>query len=174
MKRLIVNADDLGADEARNVGIFEAIREGRVTSASLFPNGPAFEDALHRIRSLGRTTVSFGVHINLSEGKPVSPDLRLLTGPDGSFPGKTSTHSLLMRLEIKRSRERSSGRCRLRSRFCWIPEFRFTIWTDTTTSISFPLPSLQPFESRRNTRFPGCEYPRNLLPDTRPIHSQGG
>ena len=98
MKRLIVNADDLGADEARNVGIFEAIQEGRVTSVSLFPNGPAFEDALHRIRLLGRTTVSFGVHLNLSEGKPVSPDLRLLTGPDGSFLGKTSTHSLLMRL----------------------------------------------------------------------------
>jgi predicted glycoside hydrolase/deacetylase ChbG (UPF0249 family) len=97
MKRLIVNADDLGADEARNAGIFEAIREGSVTSVSLFPNGPALEDALHRIRSLGRTSVSFGVHLNLSEGKPVCPDLRLLTCPDGSFLGKTSAHRLLMR-----------------------------------------------------------------------------
>jgi predicted glycoside hydrolase/deacetylase ChbG (UPF0249 family) len=99
MKRLIVNADDLGADEARNAGIFEAIREGRVTSASILPNGPALEDALPRIHSLGRTSVSFGVHLNLSEGNPVSPDLRLLTGPDGSFLGKTSTHRLLMRPE---------------------------------------------------------------------------
>jgi predicted glycoside hydrolase/deacetylase ChbG (UPF0249 family) len=28
MKQLIVNADDLGADEARNRGIFEAIEAG--------------------------------------------------------------------------------------------------------------------------------------------------
>jgi predicted glycoside hydrolase/deacetylase ChbG (UPF0249 family) len=98
MKRLIVNADDLGADEARNAGIFEAIHESRVTSASLFPNGLAVEDALHRIRLLGQRTVSFGLHINLSEGKPVSPDLRLLTGPDGAFLGKISTQSLMMRL----------------------------------------------------------------------------
>jgi predicted glycoside hydrolase/deacetylase ChbG (UPF0249 family) len=97
MKRLIVNADDLAADEARNAGIFEAIQQGRVTSVSLLPNGPAIEDALHRIRSLGRRTVSVGVHLNLSEGKPVSPDLRLLTGPDGFFLGKTLTHKLLMR-----------------------------------------------------------------------------
>jgi D-alanine-D-alanine ligase-like ATP-grasp enzyme len=40
MRRLIVNADDLGADEARNEGIFEAIRAGVVTSASILPNGP--------------------------------------------------------------------------------------------------------------------------------------
>ena len=99
MKRLIVNADDLGADEARNAGIFEAIREGRVTSASILPNGPALEDALHRIHSLGRTSVSFGVHLNLSEGNPVSPNVPLLTGPDGSFLGKASTHRLLMRPE---------------------------------------------------------------------------
>ena len=97
MKRLIVNADDLAADEARNVGIFEAIQQRRVTSVSLLPNGPAIEDALRRIRSLGRRTVSVGVHLNLSEGKPVSPDLRLLTGPDGFFLGKTLTHTLLMR-----------------------------------------------------------------------------
>jgi len=97
MKQLIVNADDLGADEARNAGIFEAIQQGCITSVSLFANGPALKDALRRLRSLGRRTVSIGVHFNLSEGKPVAPDLRLLTGPDGSFTGKTSTHALLMR-----------------------------------------------------------------------------
>jgi len=97
MKRLIVNADDLAADEARNAGIFEAIEHGRVTSVSLLPNGPALEDALHRIRSLGRRRVSVGVHLNLSEGRPVSPDLRLLTGPDTFFLGKTSAQNLLMR-----------------------------------------------------------------------------
>jgi predicted glycoside hydrolase/deacetylase ChbG (UPF0249 family) len=113
MKRLIVNADDLAADEARNAGIFEAIGQGRVTSISLLPNGPSLEDALHRIRSLGRRKVSVGAHLNLSEGRPVSPDLRLLTGPDRLFLGKTRAQNLLMRsgdqaLEREIAREMSA------------------------------------------------------------------
>ena len=96
MKQLIVNADDLGADEARNRGIFEAIEAGAVTSVSLLANGPAFDDALRRIRSMGSTKVSFGLHLNLSEGKPLVSDLRILVGPDGCFLGKAATHRLLM------------------------------------------------------------------------------
>ncbi|MBP1712988.1 MAG: YdjC-like protein, partial [Deltaproteobacteria bacterium] len=30
MKKLIINADDLGAEEGRNSGIFEAVRAGAV------------------------------------------------------------------------------------------------------------------------------------------------
>ena len=95
MKQLIVNADDLGADEARNRGIFEAIEAGVVTSVSLLVNGPALDDALRRIRSMGSSRVSFGLHLNLSEGRPLSSDLRILAGPDGSFLGKAATHQLL-------------------------------------------------------------------------------
>jgi len=97
MKQLIVNADDLGADEARNRGIFEAIQAGVVTSVSLLANGPAFNDALRCIRSMGSTKVSFGLHLNLSEGKPLSSNFRILVGPDGCFLGKAATHRLLMR-----------------------------------------------------------------------------
>lgn len=96
MKRLIINADDLGADEARNEGIFEAIRAGVVTSASILPNGPALEHALGKIRSGGFEQVSLGVHLNLSEGRPMARDLSCLTGPDGNFRGKAAAHRLLM------------------------------------------------------------------------------
>jgi chitin disaccharide deacetylase len=95
MKRLVVNADDLGADEARNAGIFEAINAGVVTSVSILPNGPALKDALARIRSLEPNSVSLGLHFNLSEGQPLSPDLKLLTGPDGCFLGKKFSQRLL-------------------------------------------------------------------------------
>lgn len=88
MKRLIINADDCGADKARNAGIFEAIKKGVVTSISILPNGPAFDDAMQRIKSLNNEKVSWGVHINLSEGKPLSSGLQVLAGPDGCFPGK--------------------------------------------------------------------------------------
>ncbi len=95
MRRLIINADDLGADEARNEGIFEAIRAGIVTSASILPNGPALGHALEGIRSRGCEGVSFAVHLNLSEGRPLAGGLTRLAGPDGNFLGKAATHRLL-------------------------------------------------------------------------------
>ena len=97
MKRLIINADDLGADEARNAGIFEAIQAGTVTSASILPNGPGLSDALDRIHSGSFRNVSWGVHLNLSEGKPVSTGNSPLLRPNGTFQGKVSSQRLLMR-----------------------------------------------------------------------------
>lgn len=97
MKRLVINADDLGADEARNEGIFAAIRAGVVTSASILSNGPALDHALEGIRSGGLKQASFAVHINLSEGRPLAARLSRLTGPDGNFLGKTVAHRLFMK-----------------------------------------------------------------------------
>lgn len=97
VKLLIVNADDLGADTARNEGIFEAVRKGAVTSASILANGPALEGALPEIRCLAQKNISWGIHLNLSEGAALTPGLRLLANEDGSFPGKARAHELLSR-----------------------------------------------------------------------------
>lgn len=96
MRKLVINADDLGADEARNEGIFEAIEAGVVTSASVLANGPALEDALSRIRALKRKNISFGFHLNLSQGEPLAEGHRILIGPDGRMLGKETAHRLLM------------------------------------------------------------------------------
>ena len=96
MKRLIVNADDLGAGESRNAGIFDAIEAGSVTSVSILPNGPALEDALRGIRALHFKNISFGVHLNISEGKPIASASRCILGPDGCFRGKRRAQSLLL------------------------------------------------------------------------------
>lgn len=96
MKRIIINADDLGADEARNEGILAAILAGAVTSVSMLANGPAFLDALQRIRSVDHAKISFGVHFNISEGRPLSSGLRVITGTDGCFLKKAAVHQLLM------------------------------------------------------------------------------
>jgi len=111
MKRLVVNADDFGADEGRNEGIFEALQAGVVTSLSILPNGPASKEGLEGLRRLTRREVSIGVHLNLSEGQPLSkPSPKLLTGEEGNFLGKAQTHQLLMqagnpRLEMEIERE---------------------------------------------------------------------
>jgi predicted glycoside hydrolase/deacetylase ChbG (UPF0249 family) len=97
MKRLIINADDLGADEGRNEGIFEAMRAGMVTSASLLSNGPALGHALAIIGQSGFERVSFGIHLNLTEGRPLSDRTKPLTGADGNFLGKAAAHRLLQK-----------------------------------------------------------------------------
>jgi predicted glycoside hydrolase/deacetylase ChbG (UPF0249 family) len=96
LKRLIIHADDLGADDARNAGIFEAIEAGAVTASSILVNGSAFEDCLQRIASADFNHISFGVHLNLTEGMPLSPGLKSITGQDGCFCGKQEAHRRLM------------------------------------------------------------------------------
>ena len=77
MKRLIVNADDFGLAESVNRGIMESHRDGILTSASLLTNGLAFEQAVALSRQL--PNLSVGVHLNISEGTPLSPAGRIPT-----------------------------------------------------------------------------------------------
>lgn len=86
MRRLIVNADDFGIHPARNRGIAEAVRAGVVTSVSLIANLEGFDDAVALLRTL--PPVDVGLHINLSEGRPLGEELETLLGADGCFPGK--------------------------------------------------------------------------------------
>lgn len=72
VKRLIVNADDLGLSTLVNEGIEEAVRAGVVTSASLMVNTPGFEDAVRRALSLG-AQLGIGLHFNLTTGASVAP-----------------------------------------------------------------------------------------------------
>jgi chitin disaccharide deacetylase len=98
MKRLIVNADDLGADHARNDGIFEAIDAGIITGVSLLANAPATNDAISRLRLIEHRTISIGLHFTLSEGTPLAKGHKKLIAPDGAFRGKKETHALLSRV----------------------------------------------------------------------------
>ena len=70
MKRLIVNADDFGLAESVNRAIIVAHRDGILTSTSLLANGPAFDQAITLSRQFPQLSV--GVHLNISEGGPIS------------------------------------------------------------------------------------------------------
>jgi hopanoid biosynthesis associated protein HpnK len=84
--RLIINADDLGLCKEVNEGIVRAFDEGLVTSASLMPTGEAFAHAVEL--ALARPELDLGVHLALSETKPVSPPdaIPSLVTPEGRFP----------------------------------------------------------------------------------------
>ncbi|PYR41359.1 MAG: hypothetical protein DMF93_08535 [Acidobacteria bacterium] len=84
-RQLVVNADDLGLTVGVNEGIFDAHDLGILTSASLFANAPATEDAIARSRL--RPSLGIGVHLALVDGAPTLPpdDVPTLVADDGRF-----------------------------------------------------------------------------------------
>ncbi len=84
MKRLIVNADDLGIHSARSHGIFQAFQEGIVRSATLIANG---SDAASAAKHARERNLPTGLHLNLTEGDPISKggDVSTLLQGNGYF-----------------------------------------------------------------------------------------
>src|SRR6185437_5153678 len=80
---VIVHADDFGETVDITEGICLAIEAGVVTSTSVMLNMPGTAQALRRAPHLGQQA-SFGVHLNLCEGKPLTLGATLM-GPDGQF-----------------------------------------------------------------------------------------
>jgi chitin disaccharide deacetylase len=99
-RNLIVNADDLGWTAGVNRGIVEAHRNGIVTSASLLANGEAFAEAAELAR--GTQGLGVGVHLNLSDGSPVSAPETVpsLLNDSGRFEG--GPDGLLMKIATRR------------------------------------------------------------------------
>jgi predicted glycoside hydrolase/deacetylase ChbG (UPF0249 family) len=83
---LIVNCDDLGSSHAANVGVYEALRDGAATSASLMVPCPWAREAAARYRG-----EDVGVHLtvnaefDLYRWGPITHAPSLLDG-DGGFP----------------------------------------------------------------------------------------
>ncbi|NOS66897.1 MAG: ChbG/HpnK family deacetylase [Candidatus Peribacteraceae bacterium] len=69
MRRLIINADDLGANSARTHGIFQCFEFGIVTSATLLCNG---SDAAQAAKHGREKKLPTGLHLNLTDGPPIS------------------------------------------------------------------------------------------------------
>lgn len=93
MAKLIINADDLGAGNETDRAIFETFDSGVVTSASLLVNGPS---ACSAAASALERNLPVGLHINLSEGRPLNGPIDGLTEADGSFAGKQKTRLKLL------------------------------------------------------------------------------
>jgi len=84
---IIVNADDLGATPKVNDDTFELIRQGKITSATMIANAPHLEDTFHRIGNYD--SCSFGVHLNLTEFRPLvhTKAIQPLLDENGQFAG---------------------------------------------------------------------------------------
>lgn len=86
MKRLIINADDFGYSSAVNAGIIKSYRQGLLTSTTIMPAMPGFDEAVGLAaehRGLG-----VGVHLTLTCGRPLVQGHRTLVMDNGCFPRK--------------------------------------------------------------------------------------
>lgn len=75
VRRLIINADDLGFTSGVNPAIVEAYTQGIVTSSTLMANGPAFAQAATLAKTV--PSLSVGCHVVLIDGAPLLPARRI-------------------------------------------------------------------------------------------------
>lgn len=80
-RRAIINADDFGFSQAVTEGILRCHREGIVTSTTVAANMPGAPAALDRL--VDAPLLGVGVHLNASQGPPLSAGGRKLAGPGG-------------------------------------------------------------------------------------------
>lgn len=89
--KLIINADDFGYSQLVNAAIVKAFADGLISSTTLMPNMPGFEDAVSLIHNKRIPANSTGIHLNLFEGNPLTEQMkecRVFCNEDGRFHGK--------------------------------------------------------------------------------------
>lgn len=87
MMKLILNADDLGLSQEVNEATFDLMSRRVVTSGTMMANGPSVLSAIKESRHF--PACSFGVHLNLTELRPLGrhEGLQELLGENGEFNG---------------------------------------------------------------------------------------
>jgi hopanoid biosynthesis associated protein HpnK len=88
-KKVIINADDMGASKGTNAAIARAFREGILTSTSIIVTMPAYEDAIENV-VLPNPSLGIGIHLSLTEGKSIlnKSAIPLLVDENGYFNKK--------------------------------------------------------------------------------------
>lgn len=83
---LIITADDFGASEAINSGIFDGIRKGIINTVAAMVT---FDNAGKSIKKLRKKhpRIGIGLHLSITSGKPVSPPekVKTLINKNGMF-----------------------------------------------------------------------------------------
>lgn len=77
MKKIIINADDCGISKHVDIEIERCILSGKITSATIMANMSDFDGAV-RLYKEYHQQISFGWHMNLTEGTPLLKSQLLL------------------------------------------------------------------------------------------------
>lgn len=96
MKKLIINADDFGLNDAATDAIAECYLNGAVTSTTMMVNSPSMQRAASFARS--NPDLGVGLHFNLTWGKPISSPASIpaLVSSNGQFHSREHLAKLLL------------------------------------------------------------------------------
>ncbi|WP_408007450.1 chitin disaccharide deacetylase [Pseudalkalibacillus sp. A8] len=83
MIKLIINADDFGYSRGVNHGIIDAYKYGIVNSTTMLVNMPGTEHAVELAKN--NPGLRVGIHLTLTCGNAISPNVPSLTNDDGQF-----------------------------------------------------------------------------------------
>jgi chitin disaccharide deacetylase len=108
-KPLILCADDFGLARHISVGIAGLAHAERINAVSCITNAPQWPDDAHRLHGLP-SSVALGLHLNLTDGTPLSPRLRR------KWPRLPSLSKLIL-LSHLRELPRSELRAELRAQY---------------------------------------------------------
>jgi predicted glycoside hydrolase/deacetylase ChbG (UPF0249 family) len=113
-KRLIINADDFGLSRGITDGIVLTHQKGLLTSTSLMVNQPATEYAVLQASDVPQLSV--GIHLNLTEGKPVLPpdEVPSLVNDADEFAGPIRMGHRLLRWRVSGSEIEAEFRAQIR------------------------------------------------------------
>ena len=80
--RLVVDGDDAGLHADTDRALLAAARSGVLTAVSLVAGGPTVAAFVEAALPLG---LSLGLHLNLSDGRPLAPCVPSLVDGSGAF-----------------------------------------------------------------------------------------
>ena len=110
MKKLIINADDLGLTPGVTRGIIKAHLNGIVTSTSAMMNSPHISQSLSAVNKEA-PSLGLGVHLVLTWGKPLLPANAVpsLVDNQGNFFKFQQFTGLIPTLDLAQVRCRMAG-----------------------------------------------------------------
>ncbi len=74
--KLIINGDDFGMSKSINTAIIKSFENSLISSTSLITNMPGFKHAEHLIHTNKFLPGNVGIHINLTEGYPLTEKIK--------------------------------------------------------------------------------------------------
>ena len=93
--RLIINADDYAYFGGVTRGILEGARQGVIRATGVMANSPFFDEHVSLLGSV--EAVDAGVHLNVTQGRPLSRQMQsYLEKQGGKFPGKSAVALAVM------------------------------------------------------------------------------
>ncbi|MCX6119658.1 MAG: ChbG/HpnK family deacetylase, partial [Proteobacteria bacterium] len=91
IRRLVVNADDFGRNEADDLAIIDSHKNGIVTATSVFSTHGALSQSAKILSAVPLLRV--GVHLDMTSGKPVSAITSSVVTMDGEFAVQRTSES---------------------------------------------------------------------------------